>query len=163
MGLMKPDGTLVEANQTALEFGGLTNAQVIGRFFWEVNWWNSPQTQVILREAIAHAAKGKHIRCQVKAAPSNNPPVTVDFYINPLRDETGQIVLLVAEGRIFPNGDLEHSLNHRSIQQLQREQAQVQLETPKRQHQLYKDIVNNMQFGLVVWHLEDPNDITSFG
>lgn len=162
MGLMKPDGTLIEANQTALKFGGLTNPQVIGRFFWEASWWNSPQTQVILREAIAHAAKGKHIRCQVKAAPSNNAPVTVDFYINPLRDETGQIVLLVAEGRIFPNGDLEHSPNHRSIQQLQREQAQVQLETPKRQHQLYKDIVNNMQFGLVVWHLEDPNDITSF-
>jgi PAS domain S-box-containing protein len=36
------------------------------------------------------------------------------------------------------------------------------LETANNQHQLYRDIVNNMQFGLVVWHLEDPNDITSF-
>ncbi|KAB8319271.1 PAS domain S-box protein [Tolypothrix campylonemoides VB511288] len=160
MGLMKPDGTLVEANQTALEFGGLTNAQVIGRFFWEVNWWDLAD-QAILREAIGHAAKGKCIRCQVNAARSNNPLATVDFYINPLRDETGQIVLLVAEGRISPYEDLEHSPNHRIVEQLQREQAQVQLETLNGQHQLYRDIVNNMQFGLVVWHLEDPNDMTS--
>lgn len=158
--LMKPDGTLVEANQTALKFGGLTNPQVIGRFFWEVNWWDLPE-QAILREAIAYAAKGKCIRCQVNAARSNNPLATVDFYINPLRDETGQIVLLVAEGRISPHGDLEHSPNHRIIQQLQHEQAQVQLEELNGQHQLYRDIVNNMQFGLIVWHLEDPNDMTS--
>lgn len=162
MGLIKPDGTVVEANRTALEFGGLTSAQVIGRLFWEASWWNSP-TQAILQEAILHAAKGKCTRCQVNAASSNNTVASIDFYIKPFTDETGQIVLLVAEGRIFPERDLEHSPNHRSHEQLQHEQVTpVQLETPKGQYQLYKDIVNNMQFGLVVWHLEDPNDITSF-
>ncbi|MEI2580760.1 hypothetical protein [Scytonema sp. PRP1] len=75
---------------------------MIGRFFWEVNWCDISADQTILREAIAHAAKGKCIRCQVNAARSNNALTTVDFYINPLRDETGQIVLLVAEGRISP-------------------------------------------------------------
>jgi PAS domain S-box-containing protein len=36
------------------------------------------------------------------------------------------------------------------------------LEAEKIQLELYADIVKNMQFGLIVWHLEDPNDVTSF-
>ena len=36
------------------------------------------------------------------------------------------------------------------------QQGRVQLEI------FYADIVKNMQFGLIVWHLEDLNDITSF-
>ncbi|WP_017314586.1 PAS domain S-box protein [Mastigocladopsis repens] len=162
MGIIKPDGTLVEANRRALEFGGLTSAEVIGRLFWEASWWDSPKTQAILREAIAHALKGKSIRCQVNAASSNNTVATIDFSIKPFRDETGQIVLLVAEGRIFPNTDVEHSPNHQNNEQLEHETVSPVQWEMKEQNQLYRDIVNNMQFGLVVWHLEDPNDITSF-
>ncbi len=36
------------------------------------------------------------------------------------------------------------------------------LEAEKIQLELYADIVKNMQFGLIVWHLEDPKDVTSF-
>jgi hypothetical protein len=46
MGLLKPDGTLLEANQTALNFGGLTHTDVINRPFWEAGWWKiSPESQ----------------------------------------------------------------------------------------------------------------------
>ncbi|WP_407885577.1 PAS domain S-box protein [Scytonema sp. NUACC26] len=36
------------------------------------------------------------------------------------------------------------------------------LEAEKVQLELYANIVKNMQFGLIVWHLEDPQDVTSF-
>lgn len=39
MGLLQPDGTLLEANQTALDFGGLQAEDVIGRPFCQTPWW----------------------------------------------------------------------------------------------------------------------------
>lgn len=39
IGLMEPDGTLIEANDTALQFGGLNRVAVVGRPFWEAYWW----------------------------------------------------------------------------------------------------------------------------
>ncbi len=37
---MRHDGTLLEANQTALAAGGLSRNDVIGKPFWECYWWN---------------------------------------------------------------------------------------------------------------------------
>ncbi len=43
------------------------------------------------------------------------------------------------------------------------QQARVQVEKAKAQLEIfYAEIVRNMQLGLIVWHLEDLNDITSF-
>jgi PAS domain S-box-containing protein len=52
IGLLGPDGTVLEANQTALDFIGLSNADVIGKPFWEVPWWtHSPHLQQRVRQA----------------------------------------------------------------------------------------------------------------
>lgn len=40
-GLLKPDGTLLEANQTALDFGGLQLEDVIDRPVWLARWWTT--------------------------------------------------------------------------------------------------------------------------
>jgi PAS domain S-box-containing protein len=60
IGLLKPDGTPLEANQTALDFGGISHADIVGRPFWEARWWTiSAETQNQLKDAIACAAKGR--------------------------------------------------------------------------------------------------------
>jgi CHASE3 domain sensor protein len=47
--LLSVEGILLEANQTALDFGELQANQVIGRPFWECPWWaSSPETQNLL-------------------------------------------------------------------------------------------------------------------
>lgn len=52
-GLMRPDGLPVEANDTALDFGGVEREEVIGKPFWETYWWQtSEETKQQLREAI---------------------------------------------------------------------------------------------------------------
>ncbi|WP_196511437.1 PAS domain S-box protein [Nostoc sp. NZL] len=99
-GLLTPDGTLLEANQTALSFGGLKLGDVINRPFWEAHWWTiSPQTQEKLRQAIAHAAQGKFIRYEVDVLGANNRVATIDFSLRPLLDDTGKVILLIPEGR----------------------------------------------------------------
>ncbi|MEH1920340.1 PAS domain S-box protein [Nostoc sp.] len=99
-GLLTPDGILLEANQTALSFGGLKLEDVIDRPFWEAHWWTiSPQTQEELQQAIAHAAQGEFVRYEVDVLGANNRVATIDFSLRPLLDETGQVILLIPEGR----------------------------------------------------------------
>ena len=40
VGLLSPDGILLEANATALRAGGVTRDDVVGRPFWEGAWWS---------------------------------------------------------------------------------------------------------------------------
>lgn len=104
MGFMKPDGTVTEVNQAALDFGGLDSAALIGRPFWEGSWWTiSPQTQGELQRAIAAAAQGECIRYEVDVLGAGNEIATIDFSIKPIRDQTEQVVLLAWEGRDISN------------------------------------------------------------
>jgi len=100
IGLLSPEGILLEANQTALEFAGLQQDEVIGRPFWETQWWTiSPATQSGLKAAIAQAAAGKFVRYEVENIGAGGKVITVDFSIKPVCDATGQVVLLIPEGR----------------------------------------------------------------
>ena len=98
-GLLTPDGTLLEANQTALDFAGISRADAVDRPFWETYWWQiSPQTQLDLRNAIAKAKTGEFVRYPVEVRGKDNI-ITVDFSLRPVRDETGEVVMLIPEGR----------------------------------------------------------------
>ncbi len=100
IGLMEPDGTLIEVNQTALQFGGLTLADVVGKPFWEAYWWQiSPATQKRLRAAIQRAAGGELVHYDVEVQGAGGRVITIDFSIKPIRNLSGEVVLLIPEGR----------------------------------------------------------------
>ncbi len=178
MGLIEPDGTLILANRTALDLGGITSTQVIGRPFWEARWWTiSPETQAQLVLAIARAKEGEFVRYDVDILGAGERVVTLDFSIKAIADTTGQVTLLMAEGREIDNkqdlseilrlnAQLEQSVaisNSEKEELLLRQEVVLsQIESALCQTQLYADIVKNMQVGLNVWHLEDPDDITTF-
>jgi PAS domain S-box-containing protein len=99
-GLLKPDGTLLEANQTILDFGGIELADIVNRPFWEARWWTiSAATQTQLQEAIAQAASGEFVRYEVEVLGMGKTVAAIDFSLKPLRDETGAVSLLLSEGR----------------------------------------------------------------
>lgn len=100
IGLMQPDGLLLEANQTALDFGGLARSQVVGRPFWQARWWSlSSETQEHLQAAIVQAAAGEFVRYEVDVLGAGDTIVTIDFSIKPVRNAAGDVVLLIPEGR----------------------------------------------------------------
>jgi PAS domain S-box-containing protein len=100
IGLLEPDGTLIEANLTALEFTGIKHADIVNRPFWEARWWTiSPQTQEQLRRAIARAATGEFVRYEVDVLGVGDTVATIDFSLKPVWDEAGNVVLLIPEGR----------------------------------------------------------------
>ncbi len=100
MGLLKPDGTVLKINRTAYQFINCEESEVIGRLFWETPWWtHSPTEQEQLREAIKAAAQGEFVRFETTHQTTKGKFVYVDVTIKPVRNEKGDVVLLVPEGR----------------------------------------------------------------
>jgi len=100
IGLLGPDGTLLEANQTALDFIGLSNADVIGKPFWEVPWWtHSPHLQQRVRDGIMSAAHGKLIRFEAEHIGKDGERIDIDFSMKPVLNEQGEVMLIIPEGR----------------------------------------------------------------
>jgi PAS domain S-box-containing protein len=99
-GLLKPNGTLLEANQRLLDFAGITQTDVANKAFWEAPWWNpSPKNQLRLRSMVSEAAKGKRMRSEFEMLGLGRTPINVDFSLSPAKDETGKVVWLIAEAR----------------------------------------------------------------
>ncbi|OWY66595.1 hypothetical protein B7486_35745 [cyanobacterium TDX16] len=100
IGLLSLDGILLEANQTALDFGGLTHADVIGMPVWETPWWQpDTESRHRLQSAIKAAAAGEFVRYEVALIGTGGAIATVDFSLKPVWDEEGKVVLIIPEGR----------------------------------------------------------------
>jgi len=98
-GLLEPDGTLIEANDSALEFGGIDRETVIGTKLWETPWFtHSETTKETAREAVSRAADGEFFRREVPVQGSDREAI-IDFSIRPVTDDQGTVQLLIPEGR----------------------------------------------------------------
>ncbi|WP_193981825.1 PAS domain S-box protein [[Phormidium] sp. LEGE 05292] len=115
IGLLQPDGMILEINQTALDFAGIAREDVIDKLFWETKWWTiSPETQSELKLAIAAAAAGALMRYEVDVIGKDNQTVTIDFSLRPICNQQGEVTLLIAEGRdISDRKTLEQKLAFR--------------------------------------------------
>ena len=128
--LLQPNGTLIEVNQAALDFGGINLLDVINKPFWQTRWWVDEDrlitrlslanyedllpVQEQLKNAIKQAAKGELIRYEVDIWGADNQVATIDFSLKPLRDRTGEVTLLIAEGRdISDRKQIETALRER--------------------------------------------------
>ncbi|GAB1543018.1 hypothetical protein NUACC21_56920 [Scytonema sp. NUACC21] len=145
VGLLSPEGILLEVNQTALNFAGLKLEDVINRPFWETYWWTiSPESQKGLQEAIAQARTGKFIRYEVDVWGTDNKVMTGDFSLRPIFNEAGEVVLIIPEGRDISDrkraeealkqakDELEVRVEERT-QELKHTLEQLQLEILERQ------------------------------
>lgn len=100
IGLLEPDGTLLEANKTALQYIGARKSDVLGKPLWETPWWiHSQEQQCRLQEAVTEAATGKSIHFEATHLLPDSSLIYVDFSLRPVREETGKTALLIAEGQ----------------------------------------------------------------
>lgn len=100
-GLMRPDGTVIEANETALEFGGLDRSDVIGEKLWETRWFrDSEPARQDAREAVKRGANKEFVRQNLTISGAEEEAV-IDFSIRPLTDDQGNVRLLIPEGRLL--------------------------------------------------------------
>ncbi|CUW39258.1 putative Signal transduction histidine kinase [Magnetospirillum sp. XM-1] len=101
IGLLSPDGRLLDANRTALAFIGLDSiAPVLGMHFAETPWWeHSPDERALLRDGIGRAAEGEFVRFETTHVDAGGGIAYVDFSLKPVPDHDGNILFIVPEGR----------------------------------------------------------------
>ncbi|MGB3268124.1 MAG: PAS domain S-box protein [Microcoleus sp.] len=100
IGLLEPDGSLIEANQTALKLGDFPASEVLGLKFWHTPWWAaSPTNQQRLKTNIQQVAGGKFVREEYEITGANNQVTVIDLSFKPLLNETGEVFQIIAEGR----------------------------------------------------------------
>ena len=134
IGLLTPDGLLVEANQTALHFGGVARDEVLQHPFWEIATWGvSSGTRDDLKKAIERAAAGEFVRYEVDVWDAVQAVETVDFSLRPMLDAEGRVSMIIAEGR--------------NITDLKRAQKVLHAEGEKRR---LEAVLRSMTHGVVI-------------
>ena len=103
IGLLAPDGTVLEINRAGrlMTEGG---SPLLGLPLWELPWAGSDlapddTARQRLRSAVAQAANGETVRYTAELRRSDNDLRKIDISLTPIRDERGQVVYIVPEGR----------------------------------------------------------------
>ena len=100
IGLLTPDGKLLEANRASLEFAGNKREEVVGVPFWETPWFAyTPGASEQIQKSVMKAAAGEFVRFE---APIRNPAgfeLVFDISFYPICNEKGEVILIVPEGR----------------------------------------------------------------
>ncbi|MGB7930966.1 MAG: PAS domain S-box protein [Gammaproteobacteria bacterium] len=100
IGLLDPDGTLIQANQAALDLGGLKHEDVIGRPFWDTYWWRySTEVQNRLKAAVMKASQGTAAGYEENVLAADNTIRTIEFTLKPVKNQQGEVVFIIPEGR----------------------------------------------------------------
>ncbi|MEZ5643459.1 MAG: PAS domain-containing sensor histidine kinase [Burkholderiaceae bacterium] len=102
VGLLDASGRTLEINRAALEGAGVSLADIRGKPFWEARWFQvSRETTALQRDFVRRARGGEFIRCdmEIYGQAAGDETIVVDFSLLPVRDEQGEVVFLLAEGR----------------------------------------------------------------
>jgi two-component system sensor histidine kinase UhpB len=102
VGLLDTEGTLLEANGPALEAGGLTRGDVLGKPVDQTYWWSySAQVQRELRDAVGRAAGGQHVRYDAEVRVAADQRAMLDLALHPFRDSAGRVTMIVASAVVI--------------------------------------------------------------
>ncbi|HYD97176.1 MAG TPA: PAS domain S-box protein [Noviherbaspirillum sp.] len=124
VGLLDAKGMLLEVNRAALEGAGIRLEDIQGKPFWLARWWQvSEETMQRQKEVCARAAQGEFIRYdeEIYGQSGGDETIVIDYSLIPVKDDSGSVVFLLAEGRNITEkkkADAEIARKNRELQQL---------------------------------------------
>lgn len=123
IGVLSPEGILLEANLTALQAANLQPEDVLGKPFAEAYWWSySTESQARLNAAIERTKTGEAVRYDVEVRLSEENYIIIDFALVPLFDAQGEIEYIIPSG-------IDISDREKSKQALQQSEYELRLIT----------------------------------
>ncbi len=100
MALLTSDGSLIAVNKTALDFVEVTEADVLGRKFWDTPWWqHSVESQEQLKTAVKQSTSGDYIAFETTLLNKRGVPHIFEVSLKPIKDKDGKVIYLNAESR----------------------------------------------------------------
>lgn len=97
IGLLAPDGTLLDANQATVEGLGLHRADVIGKPLWDTYYWSHARaSREMMREAVERAALGEVVRGDFIVRAADETFIVIDATFAPTRGPDGAVAQIVA-------------------------------------------------------------------
>lgn len=121
VGVLSPDGTLLQANRAPIEAAGIEMKDVIGKPFWETYWWSYSETvRDWLQSACQRVGSGEIVREDVVVRMTDDSRMGLDFMLVPMRDDDGEITHLIASAidisdRQVAQQRIESALRERTV------------------------------------------------
>ncbi len=99
-GLMDSQGKLLMANQTALDFIGLKEEEVLGQYFWDAPWFaHSKALQNKVKGYVKTAVEGEFVRVEYELSDNKGKQHIFDHSFKPVMDNNGDVQYVVPESR----------------------------------------------------------------
>lgn len=97
VGVYSIDGIVLEVNEAPLEAANIKKPDLIGKLFWETQWWSySVDVQQQLKQAMHQAAAGEIVRFDTQVQWTDKKKRDFDITFGPLYDAEGEIIQILS-------------------------------------------------------------------
>ncbi|NHN47781.1 PAS domain S-box protein [Halostella sp. JP-L12] len=119
VGLLEPDGTVLDINRTAMEYIDADLADVTGEPFWETPWWGEgDDVAADVREWTERAAEGEYVDFQADLTRPDGERYTLEGFFRPVTNDDGEVVSIVVSDRDVTERKLREQALQESKNQL---------------------------------------------
>jgi PAS domain S-box-containing protein len=114
VGLIDTDGTVLDINETAMEYVDSPLEEITGKPFWATPWFDHSETvQQDVREWIDRAAAGEYVEFEADLVRPSGDPYTIEGVFRPVTNDEGEVVSLLISDRDIT----ERKARERELQQ----------------------------------------------
>ncbi|MBZ6495221.1 PAS domain S-box protein [Natrinema longum] len=99
LGLLEPDGTVVDINGTAMEYIDADLDDVTGEPFWETPWWDEDDVRDAVRQWTERAAAGEYVTFQAALTRPDGQQYALEGVFRPVTDEAGEVTSVIVSDR----------------------------------------------------------------
>ncbi len=100
VGLLAPDGTVLDFNRTAMEYVDVDREAVVGNRFSETRWFESDdRRRAEVRRLVSRAAAGEYAEFEFDLRDATPRGLVASGVIRPVTDEAGTVVSLLISAR----------------------------------------------------------------